>query len=159
MSAVEKVHHIGPEHEGEEMQEEQKEVQAERQPAELIDKTGRDIGKVALFVSILSVVLLVVFFFGLNQNLTGLSARVDSLITIKDDVNALGTRVGTVEDRIVALEGLPKKAKQMVMGTMLQEMAQRADYLGSQMETDEQTAKLKQAMELLQQVQTEIVVE
>lgn len=155
MSTAEKVHHIGQEPETETPQE----PKAERQPAELIDKTGRDIGKVALFVSILSVVLLVVFFFGLNQNLTGLSARVDNLVSIKDDVNALGTRVGTVEERIVALEGLPQKAKKMVMGTMLQEMAQRADYLGTQMETEGQSAKLKEAMQLLQQVQTEIVVE
>lgn len=152
MSAADNVHFIGQDNNG----------QDQGQPplsTEAVDKTSRDMGKVALFVAILAVVLLVVFFFGLNQNLNGLSARVDNLVVLKNDVDALGGRVNVVEDRLVALEGLPLKAKKMVMGTMLQEMAQRAAYLSTQMDGENQNERLVQAMELLQQVQAEVVKE
>jgi hypothetical protein len=109
--------------------------------------------KVALLVSLLAVVLLVVFFFGLNQNLKGVAATVDSLAATTGD---LAGRVDGVEGKVAELANLPEKSRMMVMGTMLQEMAQRTAYLGTQMPTAEQNEKLHQAMELLQQVQTEI---
>lgn len=152
MSAAENVHYIGQSTENNDSKEEP----VEPATNESYDKTSRDMGKVALFVAILSVVLLVVFFFGLNQNLKGVSARVDGVAAINSD---LTSRMVNVEDKIVALEKLPHKSKMMVMGTMLQDMAQRAAYLGSQMDTEGQSEKLQRAMELLQQVQTEITPE
>ncbi|BBD07341.1 hypothetical protein [Desulfovibrio ferrophilus] len=152
MSAAENVHFIG------ENNEEQK-AAVQPQAAEAVDKTSRDMGKVALLVAILSVVLLVVFFFGLNQNISGLSTRVDNLGVLKNDVDALGGRMNVVEDRLVTLEGLPLKAKKMVMGTMLQEMAQRAAYLSTQLDGEGQNARLQQAIELMQQVQVEVIQE
>lgn len=152
MSAAEKVHYIGKGAQNEEQPQEET-MQPQPQAAEAFDKTSRDMSKVALFVSFLAVVLMIVFFFGQNQKLDGLSAHV------KTEVAGLNGRMVQVEDKIVALETLPKKSKMMVMGTMLQDMAQRAAYLGSQMDTEEQNAKLRQAMELMQQVQSELVVE
>ncbi len=141
MSASEKVHFIGKAAENKEPKEATVHTDPQAQ-----EETRRDMSKVALFVSILSVVLLVVFFFGLNQNLKGVSGTVDQL----------SGRMNGIEDKIVALENLPQKSRMMVMGTMLQEMAQRAAYMSTQMETPEQNEKLHQAMELLQQVQTEV---
>ena len=149
MSAAEKVHFI------DQKNAEQKDA-PQPLPAETVDKTSRDMGKVALFVAILAVVLLVVFFFGLNQNFKGLSSRVDSLVVLKNDVGALAGRMNVVEEHLVALEGLPLKAKKMIMGTMLQEMAQRTAYLSTQMDSDDQNEKLSKAMELLRQVQVEV---
>lgn len=146
MSASDKVHYIGKASETEEQQETP--VQNDTTPQDFGD-TRRDMSKVALFVSLLSVVLLVVFFFGLNQNLKGMSANVDNL----------SGRMTGIEDKVVALENLPHQSKMMVMGTMLQEMAQRAAFMSTQMETEAQNEKLVQAMELLQQVQTEIAPE
>lgn len=131
-------------------------MQTEIQNDNAYGETQRDMSKVALFVSILSVVLLVVFFFGLNQNLKGVSSTVEQLSVSSSD---LTSRIAGVEDKLVALESLPHKSKMMVMSTMLQEMAQRAAFLSTQMDTPEQNDKLQSAMELLQQVQTQIEVE
>lgn len=152
MSASDKVHYIGKTSENKEPQETPVQndtpTQQAAQAQDLSD-TRRDMSKVALFVSLLAVVLLVVFFFGLNQNLKGMSANVDQLTG----------RMSGLEEKVVALENLPHQSKMMVMGTMLQEMAQRAAYMSTQMETEAQNEKLVQAMELLQQVQTEIAPE
>lgn len=156
MSAVENIHIVGKDNGTEGGA---GEPRPEAVPSEAVDKTSRDMGKVALFIAILAVVLLVVFFFGLNRNLTGLSAKVDGLATLKTDVEALDGRMGVAEERLVALETLPAKARKMVMGTMLQEMAQRTAYLGTQMDTEAQNEKLHRAMELLQQVQMEVAKE
>ncbi|WP_461211079.1 hypothetical protein [Desulfocurvus sp. DL9XJH121] len=145
MSAAQDIHIVGKD-----------EAERPEQAAEAVDKTSRDMGKVALFISILAVVLLVVFFFGLNQNLSGLTAKVDGLVVLKDDVGALAARMGTAEERLVALEGLPQKARKMVMGTMLQEMAQRTAYLSTQMDSEAQNEKLHRAMELLREVQVQV---
>lgn len=154
MTAAENIHIIGKDA----GQEEAAAPQAPQDPTpvEAVDKTSRDMGRVALFVAILAVILLAVFFFGINQNISGLSARVDGLTTLKDDVALLGGRVDTVEAR---MEALPVKARKMVVGTMLQEMAQRTAYLGTQMDTEAQNEKLHRAMELLQQVQAEVAQE
>ena len=53
------------------------------------------------------------------------------------------------------LENLPAKSKRMVMGTMIMEMAQKASYLSTQVDSPEHAAKLLQAMELLQQAKPE----
>lgn len=157
MTAAENIHIIGKEAGQEETQAAQGETTTqpplEPTPVEAVDKTSRDMGRVALFIAILAVILLVVFFFGMNQNISGLTARVDGLSTLKDDVAVLGGRVDTVE---ASMEKLPVKARKMVVGTMLSDMAQRAGYLGTQVDSQEQSVKLSRAMELLQQVQVEV---
>ena len=154
MTAAENIHIIGKD--GGQEQAATPQAPQDPTPVEAVDKTSRDMGRVALLVAILAVILLAVFFFGINQNISGLSARVDGLSTLKDDVALLGGRVDTVEAR---MEALPVKARKMVVGTMLQEMAQRTAYLGTQMDTEAQNEKLHRAMELLQQVQVEVAQE
>lgn len=151
MSAAEKIHHIGKPGDGGDGAEAP--THSGPRCCEGDEATRRDMSKVALFVSLLAVVLLVVFFFGLNQNLKGVSATVEQLAM---NTGELTGRMDGIEGKVAELENLPEKSRMMVMGTMLQEMAQRAAYLGTQMQTEEQNEKLHQAMELLQQVQTEI---
>jgi len=151
MSAAEKIHHLGKS--GDTTDSNEPSAQHGPRCCDGDDATRRDMSKVALFVSLLAVVLLVVFFFGLNQNLKGVSATVEQLAVSSGD---LAGRVDSVEGKLAELENLPEKSRMMVMGTMLQEMAQRTAYLGTQMQTQEQNEKLHRAMELLQQVQTEI---
>jgi len=122
-------------------------------------RTERDMGKVAMFVSILSVILLIAFYFGLNQNVTGLTEEVKQVSVIQEQVSGMQGRMGEMEARVQAMESLPAKAKKMVMSTMIMEMAQRAAYLSTQVDTEEQAAKLTQAMDLLQQVQTDLIKE
>ena len=148
MSAAEKIHHIGKPGDAAETT-----THSDPRCCEGDEATRRDMSKVALFVSLLAVVLLVVFFFGLNQNLKGVSATVEQLAVSTGELTG---RMDGIEGKVAELENLPEKSRMMVMGTMLQEMAQRAAYLGTQMQTEEQNEKLHRAMELLQPVQTEI---
>lgn len=60
--------------------------------------TSRDMSKVAMIVSLLSVVLLVIFFFGLNRNLAGVTEEVQTLRGLRQDVQTLGEKVGRLEN-------------------------------------------------------------
>ncbi|SKA78791.1 hypothetical protein [Desulfobaculum bizertense] len=140
MSAAEKIRHIG-----------KPSVVTEPAPeaVEIMEKTKKDMGKVALIVSILSVVLLVVFFFGLNQNLTSLNQQVSVIPGIQNQIATMETDLATLKD-------LPSQTRRMVVGTMLDEMAQKANFLGGQMEDEAQAAKLQEAMKLIQGVQADM---
>jgi hypothetical protein len=102
---------------------------------------------------------MVIFFFGINQNITSMSAELKQLSSVQTDVlllknqfGGLEGQVGTINTKIVELEKLPQQAKKMMVGSMLQEMAQRTNFLSTQVEGDD-AAKLQQAMDLLNQVQ------
>ncbi|GAB6176200.1 hypothetical protein JCM16814_10910 [Desulfobaculum senezii] len=152
MSAAEKIHHIGKAAGAK--------AAAFAEPApeavEIMNKTNRDMGKVALFVSIMSVILLVVFFFGLNQNLTSLTQKVSVIPGIQQQIDGIDGKIAGMETELTELRNLPAKTKNMVVGTMLQEMAQKAGYLGTQMGDDAQNEKLQRAMQLMQEVQTDL---
>ena len=118
--------------------------------------TSKDMGKVAIVISILSVLLLVVFYFGMNQNLKGLSAKMDSLSGLQTEIQAVDSKVSGLEEELSGLKNLPRQTKNMVLANSLHEMAQRASMLSSQVNTEAQSAKMIQAMDLLQQVQVEL---
>jgi hypothetical protein len=120
---------------------------AEEVQKDLID-TRKDSGKVAIAISIMSIILLVVFYFGFRQNFTELRHKVEAL-------NGLQSRVVTLEQDVTALKTLPQKTKYMLMGTMTQEMANKAAYLGTQAASKEQAAKILQARQLLDDIQKE----
>jgi hypothetical protein len=96
----------------------------------------------------MSIILLVVFYFGFRQNFTELRHKVEAL-------NGLQSRVVTLEQDVTALKTLPQKTKYMLMGTMTQEMANKAAYLGTQAASKEQAAKILQARQLLDDIQKE----
>ncbi len=170
-------------------------------PEKLLEETRRDMGKVGLFVSLLAVVLVVVFFYGINQNLTGLEHRVDELAYLEEDVVALNKKMTTMDGkissvagdvsyldnslttlgesvqdvksgmtsvtkkvanvrsdisemdtRIAELEDLPEKTRKMLLVNALQEINQKAGYLGQQM-SDDEAAKLQKAQKLMEEVQ------
>lgn len=118
-------------------------------PQQIIAETQKDMGKAALIVSLLSVILLVAFFFGLNRNLTTVSEEVKALSSLKGEVATMG-------ERVTELEKLPYKAKKAVMDSMLDEMATKAAYLGGQFMEPEQQEKLVQVQEVLRQVQLDL---
>jgi hypothetical protein len=139
------------------MEAQEKDMQAENQSQEvnyaeevqkdLID-TRRDSGKVAIAISIMSIILLVVFYFGFRQNFTELKERVNAL-------NGLQTRVVTLEEDVAGLKTLPEKTRYILMGTMTQEMAAKVDYLGTQAASPEQADKIREARRLLDEIQQE----
>ena len=122
---------------------------------ESMSKTYRDMGKVALFVSLLSVLLVVIFFFGLNQNITGVSAKVKELTAVSGQMEQVNGKLAALEERVATFDALPQKAKRMMYATMLQELAQRVAYLSATADTEEQVTKLTNAMQLIQEVQVQ----
>jgi hypothetical protein len=119
---------------------------------DLIESSRKDMGRIGLFIAVLCVVLLVVFFFGFSQNFSSMSTRIESLEGVQDQVGRLDQRVNGLETSMAALEDLPEKARNMVLRAQVQEMAQMAAYLSSQMGDEAQSEQLKQAQAILDQV-------
>jgi hypothetical protein len=124
--------------------------------AALPETPRRDMSKVALFASLLAVILLLGFYFHLNQNLKTLTAQVQDLASIKTSVATLDTKVGTMESKVADLETLPAKTRAALMSSILAEMSQKTSYMSTQLQSPEQQDKLMKAKELIQQVQTEL---
>ena len=124
--------------------------------APLPETPRRDMSKVALFASLVAVILLLGFYFHLNQNLKTLTAQVQDLASIKTSVATLDTKVGTMESKVADLETLPAKTRAALMSSILAEMSQKTSYMSTQLQSPEQQDKLMKAKELIQQVQTEL---
>ncbi len=116
----------------------------------------RDMSKIALFASLAAVILLLGFYFNLNQNIRQLTQQVRDLSVIKTAVSTLDTKVGTMESKVAELETLPAKTRAALMSSILQEMTQKTSYMSTQLQSPEQQEKLMKAKELIQQVQTEL---
>jgi hypothetical protein len=116
----------------------------------------RDMSKTALFASLVAVILLLGFYFHLNQNIKSLTAQVQDLASIKTSVATLDTKVGTMESKVADLETLPAKTRAALMTSILEEMSQKTSYMSGQLQSPEQQDKLMKAKELIQQVQTEL---
>jgi hypothetical protein len=116
----------------------------------------RDMSKIALFASLAAVILLLGFYFNLNQNIKQLTMQVQDLAVIKTTVSSLDTKVGTMESKVAELETLPSKTRAALMSSILQEMTQKTSYMSTQLQSPEQQDKLMKAKELIQQVQTEL---
>lgn len=108
-------------------------------------RSMRRLSLLALVVGLAAVLLSVGLFYKANQGLTALGG----------DVSGLGARMGTMDVRLAELEKLPAKTKKMVLDNAIMEMAQRASYLSTQVDSQDQAAKLLQAMDLLQQSRQE----
>lgn len=134
----------------------QKDTEKQHFAQELTATTQKDMGKVGLIIAILAVILASVLFFGLNQNLKGLTEKVTELSALNQDIQNLNAKVGTLESKIATLENLPQKTKNIIIANTLQDMAQKAKFLSSQVQTQEQATKLLQAQELLREVQVEV---
>ena len=110
------------------------------------ENTGRDMGRVAIIVSLLSVVLLVIFFFGLNRNLAGVTEEVKALRGLQSDVQVLGKRVDTLEELPVHI--------QYGMAT---EMETKSVLLARQVTDPHQMERLQKVRALLLEFKNELV--
>ncbi|WP_419779966.1 hypothetical protein [Maridesulfovibrio sp.] len=145
-AATEKVHQM-------EDYQQNEEALGENVAVGVTETASKDMGKVAIIISFMAVVLLVVFFYGLNQNLTSLTAEVKDLQTVRGEVEALNSQMDVVDGRLVELEKLPTKTRHIIMDGIIEEMNQKAAYVGAQLSEEEQ-AKLAKVQELLKDVQS-----
>lgn len=136
----------------------------EDEPIQDVGKASpRDMGKAAIIISILSVVLLVIFFFGLNQNLAGLSKQVEALGALEGEISrvdqavaAVDGKVGAIDARMTELEKLPQRARNMMIDESLNEMAGRLNYMSGFVGDEARAEKIYEAMQLLKQVQVDL---
>jgi hypothetical protein len=126
-------------------------------PEDFLTKSQKDTGRVALFVSLLTVILVVIFYFSTNQSIEGLSGAIKETTAVQEQVVEMNERMQTLERRLAGLESVPAEARRVILGTMLQDMAQRVGSIAEEAETEEQGAKLRQARELLQEVEQDLV--
>lgn len=117
---------------------------------------GRDMTKVALFISLTAVILLLGLYMRLHQDIEALNRQVQDLSAVKTTISTLDTKIGTMETRVADLETLPAKTRAALMSSILQEINQKTSYMSTQLDSPEQQDKLMRAKELIQQVQTEL---
>ncbi|KAB1441237.1 hypothetical protein [Pseudodesulfovibrio senegalensis] len=122
---------------------EQEDVVAEKAAQE---RTGRDMSRVAMIVSLLSVVLLAIFFFGLNRNIAGVADEVKALRTLKSDVQVLGSRVDSLEEIPVHMQY-----------GMVSEMETQSVLLSRQVTDPEQMERLQKVRALLNEFKSVLV--
>ncbi|WP_029895285.1 hypothetical protein [Desulfohalovibrio reitneri] len=119
---------------------------------EVAGRTSRDMAKVSIFISILAVLLLVVFFFGLNQNIRGLTSEVEALSGLEQEVGQLSGSVEGLEQRV---DNMPQQMRQAMVVDALNEMNARLGQIGEGL-NETQAARLNEAMQLMQQVQADL---
>lgn len=126
-------------------------------PKDYLSPKQRDMGRVSVFVSILAVVLLIILFFGLNQNLMGLTEEVRELRGMRAELSGLDTRLGVMGDKVDAMEEtMPAAARRAVQRAMLQEITQKLAYLSTEAESQEQADTILAAMDALLEVQGQL---
>lgn len=117
-------------------------------------KTGSDLGKVALFVALLAVILMVMLYFSQQQNIAGMSDKLDEVQGVKQELVTVQDQIASLESEMETLKDLPKEAKKIIVSGLLNESASKIQYLSTQMETEEQQAKLQEIHKMLEEVQT-----
>lgn len=103
----------------------------ERSPEELLKEVKKDMGKVALIVSIMAVMLMVVLFFSTKLTVNTIEKKVAELYPVKKQVVVLDKAVSGLETRMAKIEKLPEETRKMIYGDILSEMAQKAEYLSA----------------------------
>ncbi|WP_285908052.1 hypothetical protein [Pseudodesulfovibrio pelocollis] len=110
----------------------------------------RDMSKVAMIVSLLAVLLLVIFFFGMNRNIAGLSDEVKHLGALREDVASLDQRVVQMQSDI------PVQVKRMIAHDMINEMAMKAAYLGETLDSESQRTVMRGVLKELQTLRADL---
>ena len=118
---------------------------------DIVDNVKRDMGKAALIVSMLTLVIAVILYFSLQSNMAGLNQEVSELSSVTNEVNRLDSTVSDIESRLNGLEQLPRQTRNLVYMNMLNEMEQKAGYMSQNLDGD-QKEKLSRAKQLLQEV-------
>ncbi|GAB6888363.1 hypothetical protein JCM13304A_18620 [Desulfothermus okinawensis JCM 13304] len=110
----------------------QKETKAntkEKAPEEILKEVKKDMGKVALIISIMAVMLMVVFYFSMKLTVGTMEKKITELYPVKKQVVVLDKTVGDLQSRMEKIEKLPEETRKMIYGDMLNEISQKAEYL------------------------------
>lgn len=168
----EKVVHISKDIRGAKTPAEEAQELSEESAASISPERGRrDVGKAAVFISILAVLLLVVFFYALNRNIAGLASQVEELSAlrtqvtqmdqsigaIQGDVSGIQGEISSMQEKMAILDEVPDITRRTMLRSMLQDLSQRVAFIAEETETPEQAAKIKAAQILLNEAQADMV--
>lgn len=115
-------------------------------PAAGGDEVQKDMSKVAMIVSLLAVLLLVIFFFGMNQNIAGLTDEVKALGVLREDVSNLDQRMLKMQEEV------PGQMKRMIAHDVVNEMTMKAFYLTDTLEDNELRVKMGEVLKGLKEI-------
>ena len=118
----------------------------EAPPEQGVIDAQKDMSKVAMIVSLLAVILLVIFFFGMNRNIAGLTNEVKDLGSLRQDVSSLDQRMVQLKSEI------PTEMKRMLAHDLVNEMTMQALYLSENLEDDTLKAKMGEILQGLKEV-------
>lgn len=117
-------------------------------PAVGVMDAQKDMSKVAMIVSLLAVLLLVIFFFGMNRNIAGLTDEVKSLGVLRDDVATLDQRMVQMQDE------MPVKMQRMLAYEIVNEMSMKAFYLTDNLPDQAMRTKMQEVLQGLKEIRT-----
>jgi len=109
---------------------------------ELLKEMKKDMGKVALFVSAMAVVLMVLFYFTLKYNFMKTQAKVDTMYK----------QMSVIDKKVAELEKLPQKTRNIIYYNILEEMSDKANFLSDKL-NGERKQKLLEAQRLIKEAQ------
>ncbi len=115
-------------------------------------RAKRDMSRVALFISLLGVLLLAVFFFALNQNIMGVADKAQNVDILQERLQETENQMAGMQQRLVAAEKAQEKARHGALGLMAANIANQTAALHDALESEEQREKLRNAAALLQEV-------
>ncbi|MGL1862631.1 MAG: hypothetical protein OCC46_08930 [Pseudodesulfovibrio sp.] len=115
-------------------------------PAQGVADAQRDMSKVAMIVSLLAVILLVIFFFGMNRNIAGLTDEVKSLGELRQDMSSLDQRMVQLKDEV------PAQMKRLLAHDMVNEMTMQAVYLSDFLDDEALRGKMMEVLQSLKEV-------
>lgn len=123
---------------------------ASADPSRSGPRRGPDLSKPALILAALCLVLMAILFFGLSSNLKGLSEEVRKVGSMQSELSALQTQVELIQNQ--PTEG----GRKLMVQAMIEDMAQKAAFLGGQIQDQDQARKMAQVQEMLRQIQYDL---
>ena len=142
-----KVHKLEAVKNGSDQESEAKDV---REEAPAVTETHKDMSKVSMIVSLLAVLLLVIFFFGMNRNIAGLTDEVKSLGALRKDVSSLDERLGQMRT------DMPVQMRRMIAHDMVNEMTMQAFYLTETLQDEALRTRMQDVLQGLKEIREEL---
>jgi hypothetical protein len=138
------------------LQTESRSKDKEKGPEELLKEVKKDMGKVALIVSIMAVMLMVVFYFSMKLTVGSMEKKIAELYPVKKQVVVLDKSITDLKTRMAKIEQLPEETRKMIYGDILSELTQKTKYLSSHLK-GEQKEKLLKVQHILKDLETNLV--
>lgn len=111
--------------------------------------------RVATGLAVGAIVLLFVFFFVLQQNVTGLGREIEELKRLNSAVLELDARHATLDGKVTDLATLPRRTTAMAMENQIKAMAHATEDIDQRL-NGRHRDKLAQIRSLLQEIGTDL---